>query len=468
MTHDPWAPRNVGQKGWVGDEVLLVLEAPKVTKMDPRAPVDLVFVLDISGSMGEEDKLVKMKGFLDHVLDNWIKIRHHVGIVTFNDQVNVLCPITRMTADNINTMKGKVKRLSADSGTNIEGGLREAVKLLRNNESSGHGGVIVLLSDGDENIGNAASVDVENIWVETFGYGKQHNAKLLSDISNSSHDGGYNPALEPHALTTAFSPPFFVIGRNVIRDLDLTLEQEPTMDVSNLVDPNSKRKLNRNRKEQITSSAKKVIHIGSLFSEQVYRVTVSWPITGTATAMTVNWTYKDPTAANPNEPIHGTPVVVPRPEPPAPVAHRRNRALTVSPEPAPVVPRRTMTERTRLNHVAAIKEAKESADLGNLKDAQEKLGFALETLDGIRKLPDADVSKKTISFLYTELEELLELMDAQEVYVQEGLPYALTCISSHDRQRPTQRTSFSPVRLFCTPLMDKFLGQAIEFDESRA
>ncbi|PNT65986.1 hypothetical protein BRADI_3g05310v3 [Brachypodium distachyon] len=293
VTHDPWAPRNVGQKGWVGDEVLLVLEAPKVTKMDPRAPVDLVFVLDISGSMGEEDKLVKMKGFLDHVLDNWIKIRHHVGIVTFNDQVNVLCPITRMTADNINTMKGKVKRLSADSGTNIEGGLREAVKLLRNNESSGHGGVIVLLSDGDENIGNAASVDVENIWVETFGYGKQHNAKLLSDISNSSHDGGYNPALEPHALTTAFSPPFFVIGRNVIRDLDLTLEQEPTMDVSNLVDPNSKRKLNRNRKEQITSSAKKVIHIGSLFSEQVYRVTVSWPITGTATAMTVNWTYKE-------------------------------------------------------------------------------------------------------------------------------------------------------------------------------
>lgn len=117
--------------------------------------------------------------------------------------------------------------------------------------------------------------------------------QLLSDISNSSHDGGYNPALEPHALTTAFSPPFFVIGRNVIRDLDLTLEQEPTMDVSNLVDPNSKRKLNRNRKEQITSSAKKVIHIGSLFSEQVYRVTVSWPITGTATAMTVNWTYKE-------------------------------------------------------------------------------------------------------------------------------------------------------------------------------
>lgn len=111
----------------------------------------------------------------------------------------------------------------------MEAGLR----VLQERERTDHQGVIFLLSDGAENIGNARLVRVIDYAVETFGFGSDKDATILQDISRPPAaplcaatwtGGAYNDVTDVTKLTSTFSRPSYIHKHMVVKDLVVKLQ----------------------------------------------------------------------------------------------------------------------------------------------------------------------------------------------------------------------------------------------------
>jgi Mg-chelatase subunit ChlD len=89
-----------------------------------RPPIDLVAVLDRSGSMLNSISLVKdtMNFIIQELSD-----KDRLGIIEYNDKVNTLLPPTKMTSAKKEIATSLVNSMEADGCTNLSGGLFEGV-----------------------------------------------------------------------------------------------------------------------------------------------------------------------------------------------------------------------------------------------------------------------------------------------------------------------------------------------------
>ena len=105
-----------------------------------RAPVDIVAVIDKSGSMRGE-KLTLVKATLEFVIDQckWLLSHTHLfyvmyhfvvvkecdrlSVVTYDTNVRLDFPLTRMNGDNKEKTKALVRAIIQGSSTNLCGGL---------------------------------------------------------------------------------------------------------------------------------------------------------------------------------------------------------------------------------------------------------------------------------------------------------------------------------------------------------
>ena len=93
-----------------------------------RAPVDLVCVIDHSGSMyGEKIELLK-KTF--HSLLEYLGENDRLSVVAFNNDAISLNPLLRMTAENKAKVLAVIDTLEAKGGTDINRGLSLALSTL--------------------------------------------------------------------------------------------------------------------------------------------------------------------------------------------------------------------------------------------------------------------------------------------------------------------------------------------------
>ncbi len=105
----------------------------------------IVLVIDKSGSMNDNNRLVKAKeaanAFVDRVLNN-NSDSTQIGIVSFSRDAKVE---SSFTSDK-NVLKNKINAITAKDGTFSQVGLRQAREMLKNSNSNKK--YIVLLSDG--------------------------------------------------------------------------------------------------------------------------------------------------------------------------------------------------------------------------------------------------------------------------------------------------------------------------------
>ena len=111
---------------------------------------DVVLVIDVSGSMGEYDRLVNTKvaakAFVDNLLVNPDTTR--ISLVTFSDTSNIVMSFTNDAAD----LKSAIDALSPAGNTSIQAGIHEASTMLNNPSlSTADNKFIVLLGDGEPN-----------------------------------------------------------------------------------------------------------------------------------------------------------------------------------------------------------------------------------------------------------------------------------------------------------------------------
>jgi hypothetical protein len=115
-------------------------------------PVDVMLIMDRSGSMGETDgsgkvKIELAKNAAKTFVDQLNMTRDRVGLASFSTDARLDCALT----NNSNNIKSTINTLSANGWTNIGGGISRA-----NEEFINHGRpdavwVIILLSDGVAN-----------------------------------------------------------------------------------------------------------------------------------------------------------------------------------------------------------------------------------------------------------------------------------------------------------------------------
>jgi Ca-activated chloride channel family protein len=159
-----------------------------------RKPMNLVLVIDRSGSMGSENKLEQVKNSAVELLNN-LDPTDRLAIVTYDDSIQTLLPSS--TVENKARVRDLIYSLSPGGSTNLCGGMQagfeEAKKHFRNENVNR----IVLLSDGLANVGivdpsaiasEAQRIRENRISVSTMGVGLDYNENLMASIAD--HSGG--------------------------------------------------------------------------------------------------------------------------------------------------------------------------------------------------------------------------------------------------------------------------------------
>lgn len=149
----------------------VMLELTGAGSGSDRRGLDLVMVLDVSGSM-EGDKLKKMITATQFVIKKLSPI-DRLSVVTFAGHSKRLCRLRQITEQSQKEIENLVKALVADGGTNIAAGLLTGLQVLNDRKLfRRRAGGIMLMSDGDQNYGDATKVSVDKVPVFTFGFGQ--------------------------------------------------------------------------------------------------------------------------------------------------------------------------------------------------------------------------------------------------------------------------------------------------------
>ena len=161
-----------------------------------RKPANLVFLVDVSGSMGSPDKLGLAKQSLALLVEN-LRPDDSVAIVTYAGSTRVVLPATSITD------RGKITRalgsLSSGGGTSMGAGLDLAYAEAMKGKQRGAISRVIVLSDGDANVGTSdpkglqgivSSRVKEGITVSTIGFGmgnyRDHLMEQLADTGNGN------------------------------------------------------------------------------------------------------------------------------------------------------------------------------------------------------------------------------------------------------------------------------------------
>lgn len=125
----------------------------------PVVPKDVIFVIDISGSM-IGTKIKQTKQAMGTILGD-LREGDHFNIITFSDRVQTWRKgrTVRATRQNVRDAKEFVKRISAEGWTNINAALLSAAQLISplTASSSRRVPLVIFLTDGEATIGVTAS-----------------------------------------------------------------------------------------------------------------------------------------------------------------------------------------------------------------------------------------------------------------------------------------------------------------------
>lgn len=147
----------------------LTMQAPATT---PTGGNNLVFLIDVSGSMSSSDKLPLLKTAFCYLTEQLTE-RDRVSIVTYSGEEKVVlegCP-----GDQKQRILDAVNSLEAHGATNGEQGLRKAYQLAADWKIEGGNNRIIMASDGDLNVGISSKEELK-----TFVEGKRDNGIFLS------------------------------------------------------------------------------------------------------------------------------------------------------------------------------------------------------------------------------------------------------------------------------------------------
>ena len=183
---------------WNDDAELLMIGL-KTEDIDySQAPAsNLVFLLDVSGSMYSDDKLPLLQESFGLLSENLTK-KDRVSIVTYAGDDRIVLEGVR--GNETEKIKQALDSLEAGGGTYGSKGIETAYKLAEENYIKGGNNRVILATDGDLNIGLTSEEELEElitekresgIFLSVLGFGtgniKDNKMETLADKGNGNY-----------------------------------------------------------------------------------------------------------------------------------------------------------------------------------------------------------------------------------------------------------------------------------------
>nr|XP_050031050.1 calcium-activated chloride channel regulator 3A-1-like [Dermacentor andersoni] len=112
----------------------------------------VIFALDVSGSMSTNNRIGHLREAASHYIRVIVPDGLEVGLVTFNGVARVEAPLTSIQRPTREQLVASVQRLREGGNTCIGCALRQALQMFKENNQSAAGCVIILMTDGEENV----------------------------------------------------------------------------------------------------------------------------------------------------------------------------------------------------------------------------------------------------------------------------------------------------------------------------
>ncbi|XP_030546102.1 E3 ubiquitin-protein ligase WAV3 isoform X2 [Rhodamnia argentea] len=440
-------------------------QAESLQTQKSRAPIDLVTVLDVSGSMAGS-KLALLKRAMGFVIQN-LGPSDRLSVIAFSSTARRLFPLQRMTDIGRQQALQAVNSLTSNGGTNIAEGLKKGAKVLSDRKCKNPVGSIILLSDGQDTYsvsspGASAASHCRGaqqsllplamfqkdgtglqIPVHTFGFGTDHDAAMMHSIAETS--GGTFSFIEAEdVIQDAFAQCIGGLLSVVIQELQVKVQcADPSLQFSSIKSGSYQSTLSSD--ERAGS-----VDVGDLYAEEErdFLVTIKIPVDDSGhelSLLKVICVYRDPITKEFVSLEEASEVKIQRPETAEP--------LEVSME--------VDRQLNRLRAAEAMAEARAAAERGDMAAAVSILENCLRVLS---ETVSAQAADRLCTSLCAELKEMQERMANRRIYEASGRAYVLSGLSSHSWQRATARgdstNSNSLVQAYQTPTMVDMVTQS--------
>jgi Ca-activated chloride channel family protein len=188
-------------------------------------PSNLVFLLDVSGSMNDPNKLPLLKAALNVLVDR-LREKDKVSIVVYAGAAGLVLPPTSGAEKQL--IRNAIENLSAGGSTAGGAGIELAYKVAAENFSKEGNNRVILATDGDFNVGASSDRSMEELIEEKrksgvfltclgFGMGNYKDSKLetLANKGNGNH--AYIDTMQEaqKVLGTEFFGTLYTIAKDV-------------------------------------------------------------------------------------------------------------------------------------------------------------------------------------------------------------------------------------------------------------
>ncbi len=210
------------------------LQGRRVTA-EERMPVHLVYLVDTSGSMSGSDRIDLAKKSLRMLTDK-LQGRDTVAICTYAGGVELILEPTGI--DRRDRIVSAINRLQAGGSTAMGDGIKLAYDLAKRTLVRGHVNRVVVLSDGDANVGQTSHEEIrkiihghrgEGITLSTVGFGSGNYKDVMMEQLADSGDGNYTYIDSEEQARRVFSEQVDGLLQVIARDVKIQVEFDPSV-----------------------------------------------------------------------------------------------------------------------------------------------------------------------------------------------------------------------------------------------
>ena len=197
----------------------------KEIPVDNLPPSNMVFLIDVSGSMNAPNKLPLVQASLNMLVDQ-LREKDKVAIVVYAGNAGLVLPSTY--GSNKIKIKESINALQAGGSTAGGEGIQLAYKVARDNFMIAGNNRIILATDGDFNVGVSSDDELvrlieqerkAGVFLSVLGFGmgnyKDNKMQQLADKGNGNHSYIDNINEAKKVLVNEFGSTLFTIAKDV-------------------------------------------------------------------------------------------------------------------------------------------------------------------------------------------------------------------------------------------------------------